>query len=164
MSSDFCGAQPRPIPADKAALARGKSGRRRSIALQGFRRALPRRARNKTGGTTSVSSDSCGAQPRTLPADKAALARGKSGRRRSIALQGVRRALPRRARWDTGGTTSVSSDSCGAQPRPLSADKAALARGKNGRRRSIALQIGLSCGGLPRLRFCSLHACLPSFK
>ena len=45
VSSDSCGAQPRPIPADKAALARGKSGRRRSIALQGFRRALPRRLR-----------------------------------------------------------------------------------------------------------------------
>ena len=48
---------------------------------------LPRRARDKTGGTTSVSSDFCGAQPRPYPADKATLARGKNGRRRSIALQ-----------------------------------------------------------------------------
>ena len=30
-------AKARLIPADKAALARGKNGRRRSIALQGFR-------------------------------------------------------------------------------------------------------------------------------
>ena len=37
MSSDFCGAQPRPHPAERAALARGKNGRRRSIALQAFR-------------------------------------------------------------------------------------------------------------------------------
>jgi hypothetical protein len=50
------------------------------------------------GGTTSVSSDSRGTQPRPHPADKAALARGKNGRRRSIALQGVRRAPPRRLR------------------------------------------------------------------
>ena len=48
--------------------------------------------------------------------------------------------------WQTGGggglggTTSVSSDSRGAQHRPHPVDKAALARGKNGRRRSIALQ------------------------
>jgi len=38
VSSDFCGAQPRPHPSDKATLARGKSGRRRSIALQIFDR------------------------------------------------------------------------------------------------------------------------------
>jgi hypothetical protein len=37
VSSDLCGAQPRPHPADKAALTRGKNGRRQSIALQGFR-------------------------------------------------------------------------------------------------------------------------------
>ena len=37
MSSDFRGAQPRPHPAERAALARGKNGRRRSIALQAFR-------------------------------------------------------------------------------------------------------------------------------
>ena len=37
VSSDLCGAQPRLITADKAALTRGKNGRRRSIALQGFR-------------------------------------------------------------------------------------------------------------------------------
>jgi hypothetical protein len=36
VSSDSRGAQPRPIPADEAALARGKNGRRRSIALQGI--------------------------------------------------------------------------------------------------------------------------------
>ena len=36
-----------------------------------------------------MSSDSRGAQARLHPADKAALARGKSGRRRSIALQGI---------------------------------------------------------------------------
>jgi hypothetical protein len=52
-----------------------------------------------------VSSDSRGAQPRLIPADKAALARGKNGRRRSIALQGFRWALSRRVRGDTGGTT-----------------------------------------------------------
>ena len=40
------------------------------------------------GGTTSVSSDLCGAKARLIPADKAVLARGKNGRRRSIALQG----------------------------------------------------------------------------
>ena len=38
MSSDSRGAQPRLIPSDKAALARGKNGRRRSIALQVFDR------------------------------------------------------------------------------------------------------------------------------
>ena len=54
---------------------------------KGFRRALPRRVRDKTGGMTSVSSDSRGAKPRPHPSDKAALARGKNGRRRSIALQ-----------------------------------------------------------------------------
>ena len=49
--------------------------------------------------------------------------------------------------WQTGGgffiggTTSVSSDFRGAKPRPHPSDKAALARGKNGRRRSIALQV-----------------------
>ena len=43
--------------------------------------------------------------------------------------------------WYIGGTTSVSSDSRGAQPRLIPADKAALSRGKNGRRRSIALQV-----------------------
>ena len=49
------------------------------------------------GGTTSVSSDFRGAQPRLHPADKAALAREKNGRRRSIALQGISRgaAAPR---------------------------------------------------------------------
>ena len=38
MSSDSRWAQPRPHPSDKATLARGKSGRRRSIALQVFDR------------------------------------------------------------------------------------------------------------------------------
>ena len=36
MSSDFRGAQPRPHITNKAALARGKNGRRRSTALQGI--------------------------------------------------------------------------------------------------------------------------------
>ena len=74
-----------PLRADKAALARGKNGRRQSIALQGFREALPRRV--GCGGTTSVSSDFCEAQPRPIPAYTPALARGENGRRRSIALQ-----------------------------------------------------------------------------
>ena len=49
--------------------------------------------------------------------------------------------------WQTGGgffiggTTSVSSDFRGAKPRPHPAERAALARGKSGRRRSIALQV-----------------------
>ena len=77
------------------------------------------------GGMTAVSSDLCGAKARLIPADKAALARGKSGRRRSIALQGFRLALPRRVRWDTGGTTSVSSDFREAEPRPI-LEKSAL--------------------------------------
>ena len=41
---------------------------------------------------------------------------------------------------DLGGTTSVSSDFYGAKSRPHPAARAALARGKNGRRRSTALQ------------------------
>jgi hypothetical protein len=45
----------------------------------------------------------------------------------------------------TGGTTAVSSYFRGAQPGPHPADKATLTRGKNGRRRSIALQ-GFSMG------------------
>ena len=60
----LAGRSPAPVPKDNAALARGKNGRRRSIALQGFREALTRRVRGETGGATSVSSDSCGAQPR----------------------------------------------------------------------------------------------------
>jgi hypothetical protein len=44
-----------------------------------------------------------------------------------------------------GGTTSVSSGLCGAKARLIPADNAALARGNNGRRRSITLQ-GISLG------------------
>ena len=72
-----------------------------------------------------MSSDSRGAKARLIPADKAALARGKSGRRRSIALQGFRWALSSRVRWDTGGTTAVSSDFCKAKPCPI-LEKSAL--------------------------------------
>jgi len=46
-----------------------------------------------------VSSDSRGAQARIHPADKAALARGKSGRRRSIALQGISLGAPAPRSW-----------------------------------------------------------------
>ena len=41
MSSDFRGAQPRPHITNKAALARGKNGRRRSTALQGISLGAP---------------------------------------------------------------------------------------------------------------------------
>jgi hypothetical protein len=41
VSADLCGAKARLIPADQAALSRGKNGRRRSIALQGFSMGAP---------------------------------------------------------------------------------------------------------------------------
>jgi len=54
--------------------------------------------KTKIGGTTAVSSDFREAQPRPIRANKAALARGKNGRRRSIALQGFREPRPCRLR------------------------------------------------------------------
>ena len=85
----LAGRSPAPIRPTRLRWRAGKMGADGASPSKGFRRALPRRVRGDTGGTTSVSSDSRGAQPRLHPADKAALARWKSGRRRSIALQGI---------------------------------------------------------------------------
>jgi len=64
--------------------------RRQSTALQGFRWRFRAALHKISGGTTSVSFDSCGAQPCPIPKNKAAQSRGKNGRRQSIALQGFR--------------------------------------------------------------------------
>ena len=64
MSSDFCGAQPPPIQPTRPRCRAGKVGADGASPSKGFRWALPRRVRWDTGGTTSVSSDSRGAQPR----------------------------------------------------------------------------------------------------
>ena len=98
------------------------------------------------GGTTSVSSDSCGAQPAPIRLTKPRWHAGKMGTDRASPSRGFREALPRRARGDTGGTTFamlasrfafpagplrgassalpsasvVSSDFCGAKASPQS--------------------------------------------
>jgi len=84
----FAGRSAAPIRLTRPRWRAGKVGADGASPSKGFRWALPRRVRDKTGGMTSVSSDFRGAQPRPHPAEKAALARGRSGHRRSIALQG----------------------------------------------------------------------------
>ncbi len=193
MSSDSRGAKPRPHLAERAALARGKNGRRRSIALQGFagrsraafvvilegrppcrptyagrspapiRPTKPRWRAGKMGadgaspskvfdrrsraafvikleGRPPCRPTLCGAKPRPHPAERAALARGKSGRRRSIALQVFDRRCRAAFVIKLEGRPPCRPTLCGAKPRPHPAERATLARGKNGRRRSIALQ------------------------
>jgi hypothetical protein len=88
--------------------------------------------KTKIGGTTSVSSDSFRAQPAPFPQTRPRWRAGKMGADGASPSKDFERRS-RAACRGFGGTTAVSSDSRGAQSRPIPADRAALVRVKNGR-------------------------------
>jgi hypothetical protein len=88
VSSEFAGRSSAPFRSTRPRCRAGKMGADRASPSKVFERRY-RLAFGVTffGGTTAVSSHFREAQPRPIPANNAALARGKYGRRRSIALQ-----------------------------------------------------------------------------